>query len=90
MTSKGMQSRLHDVVVFRQCFAKSFSCYIWLLCCHAATMSSLHDLEMFSKDVFFYMLYSIHPCPWLKLWLAVDCCYHAPNLLNNVAVSLLT
>ena len=45
---------------------------------------------MFTKDVLLYMSFSIHPCPWLHLWLAVDCCYHAPNLLNNVVVSLLT
>ena len=51
---------------------------------------SMHNLEMFTKDVLFYMLYSIHPCPRLKLWLVVDCCYHAPKLLNNIVVSLLT
>ena len=36
------------------------------------------------------MLCSIHACPWLHLWVAVDCRNLAPNLLNNVAASLLT
>ena len=36
------------------------------------------------------MLYSIHQCPCLKLWIVVDCHIRAPKLLNNVVVRLLT
>ena len=61
-----------------------------MLCKPAATSHSMHNLEMFTKDVLLYMSCSIYPCPWLHLYIAVDCCYHAPKLLNNVAVSLLT
>ena len=61
-----------------------------MLCKPAATSHSMHTLEMFTTDVLFYMLWYIHPCPWLHLWPAVACCYHAPNLLDNVVVSLLT
>ena len=61
-----------------------------MLCKPAATSHSMHSLEMFTKDVLFYMSCSIHPCPWLHLLPDVACCYHAPNLLNNVDVSLLT
>ena len=65
-------------------------CYFVMLCKPAATNHSMHNLEMFTKGVLFYMLCSIHPCPWLQLWLAVDCCNLAPKLLYNVAVNLLT
>ena len=53
-------------------------------------MSSMHNLDLVTKDVLLYMLCSIHPCPCFHLWVAVDCCNLALNLLNNVAVSLLT
>ena len=53
-------------------------------------MSSMHNLEIFPKDVLLLMLCYIHPCLGLHLQPAVACCYHALNLLNNVAVSLLT
>ena len=59
-------------------------------CKPAVSMSSLHNLERFTKDVLLYMLFSIHPCPWLHLWPAVAYCNLAPKLLYNVAVSLLT
>ena len=65
-------------------------CYFVMLCKPAATNHSMHNLEMFTKCVLFYMSCSIHPCPWLHLWLAVACSYLAPKLLDNVAVSLLT
>ena len=65
-------------------------CYFVMLCEPVATSHSMHNLEMYTKDILFYMSYSIHPCPWLQLWPAVDCCDLAPNLLNNVVVSLLT
>ena len=45
----------------------------------------MHNLEIFTEESC-----SIHSCPWLHLYPAVACCYHALNLLNNVAVSLLT
>ena len=61
-----------------------------MLCKPAATSHSMHNLEMFTKGVLFYMSCSIYPCPWLHLCLAVDCCFLAAKLLNNVAVSLLT
>ena len=61
-----------------------------MLCKPAGTSHSMHNLEMFTKDDFLYMSCSIHPCPWLHLWPAVGCCNLAPNLLNNVVVSLLT
>ena len=60
-----------------------------MLCKPAATSHSMHNLEMFSKDVLFYMLCSIHPFPWFHLQLPVVCCNLAPKLLNNVAVSRL-
>ena len=56
----------------------------------AATSHSMHNLEMFTKDVLLYMSCYIHSCPWLYFWPAVTCCYLAPNLLNNVDVCLLT
>ena len=61
-----------------------------MLCKPAATSHSMHNLEMFTKGVLFYMSCSIHTCPWLHLSLAVAYCNLAPKLLNNVAVSLLT
>ena len=56
----------------------------------AATSRSMHNLEIFTKNVLLYMLCAIHPCPCLHFYPAVDCCYYAPKLLNNVAVSVLT
>ena len=50
----------------------------------------MHNMEMFTKDVLLYMSCSINSCLWLHLQPPVTCCYPAPNLLNNVAVSLLT
>ena len=50
----------------------------------------MHNPEMFTKDVLIHMLCSIHSCPWLHLYPDVTCCNLAPELLNNVAVSLLT
>ena len=47
-------------------------------------------MEILSWHVLFSILWSIHLCHWLQLWIAVACCYHAPNLLNNVSVSLFT
>ena len=41
--------------------------YIMVLCKPAATSHSMHNLEMFTKDVLLYMLCSIHTCPWLQL-----------------------
>ena len=64
-------------------------CYIMMLCKPAATSHSMHNLEMFTKDVLFYMSCSIHACPWLHLYPVVTCCNLALNLLNNVAVSLI-
>ena len=61
-----------------------------MLCKPAATSHSMHNLEMFTKGVLFYMSCSIYPCPWLHLYLAVACCNLAPKSLNNVVVSLLT
>ena len=48
-------------------------------------MSSMHNLEMFTKDVFLYMLCSIHPCPWLQLWSSLACLFRALLLLKNVS-----
>ena len=45
---------------------------------------------MFTKVVLLHMLCSIHTSPWLYLYPAVDSFNLALNLLNNVAVSLLT
>ena len=65
-------------------------CYFVMLCKPASTNHSMHNLEMFTKYVLFYMSCSIHPCPWLHLYPAIACCILAPNFLNNVDVSLLT
>ena len=65
-------------------------CYFVMLYKHVATNHSMHNLEIFTKVVLLHMSCSIHPCPWLHLLPDVACCYHAPNLLNNVDVSLLT
>ena len=65
-------------------------CYFVMLCKPAATSHSMHNLEVLTKGVLFYMLCSIHSCPWLQLYPAVTCSYLAPKLLNNVVVSLLT
>ena len=48
-----MQSSLHDVADFCDLVisAKSKSDIFLLLCCHAATMSSMHNLEMLTKGV---------------------------------------
>ena len=61
-----------------------------MLCKPAATSHSMLNLEMFTKDVLFYMSCFIYPCPWLHLYPALACCNLAPKLLNNVVVSLLT
>ena len=50
----------------------------------------MHNLEMFTKDVLLYVLWSNHPFPVLHLYTNLACCNLALNLLNNVAVSLLT
>ena len=65
-------------------------CYFVMLCKPAATSHSMHNLEMFTKGLLFYISCSIYSCPWLQLWPAVTCCKLASKLLNNVAVSLLT
>ena len=65
-------------------------CYFVMLCKPAATSHSMHNLEMFTKDVLLYMSCSIHTCPWVHLYPALACCDLALKLLNNVAVSLLT
>ena len=65
-------------------------CYFVMLYKHVATSHSMHNLEMFTKDVLLYMSYSIHPCPWLHLCPSVAVCNLSLKLLNNVAVSLLT
>ena len=85
VSASSLWSRELVVTVLLDCF-----CYIMMLGKPAATSHSMHNLEMFTKDVLFYMSCSIHPCPWLHLQPAVACCNHAPKLLNNVFVSLLT
>ena len=50
-----------------------------------ATSYSMHNLEMFAKDVLFYMLWYIHPCPWLQLWSSLACHFRALLLLQNVS-----
>ena len=80
-----MLSRVLAVAVLLGLF-----CYIVLLCKHVATSNSMHNLEMFTKDVLLYMSFYIHPCPWLHLYPAVACCNFAQKLINNVAVSLLS
>ena len=65
-------------------------CYIMMLCKPASTSHSVHNLEMFTKDVLLYLSCSIHSCTWLHLYPAVACRNIALKLLNNVAVSLLT
>ena len=85
VSASSLLSRVLAVAVFLDCF-----CYIMMLCKPAATSHSIHNLEMFTKDDLLYMSLSIHSSPWLHLYPAVTCCYLAPNLLNNVAVSLLT
>ena len=42
-------------------------CYFVMLCKPAATSHSMHNLEMLTKHVLFYMSCSIHSCPWLHL-----------------------
>ena len=41
--------------------------YFVMLCKPAATSHSMHNLEMFTKGVLFYMSLSIHPFSWLHL-----------------------
>ena len=65
-------------------------CYFVMLYKHVATSHSMHNMEMFTKYVLFYMPCSIYSCPWLQLYLVVACSYLASKLLDNVAVSLLT
>ena len=62
VTSTSMQSSLHYVADFCDLVISAKSeCYILLPCKPAVIMSSMHNLEMFTKDVLWYMLYSIHP-----------------------------
>ena len=82
VTRTSMQSSLHDVADFCDShFCQVCSCNIVMPCKPAAIMSSMHNLEMFTKDVLLYMLFSIHPCPCFHLWHAVPCCYLALRLL---------
>ena len=60
-------------------------CYFVMLCKPAATSHSMHNLEMFTKGVLFYMLCYIHPCPWLQLWSSLACLFLALLLLQNVS-----
>ena len=76
--------------VFAVTILLDYFCYIMMLCKPAATSHSMHNLEMFIKDVLLHISCYIHPCPWLNLSPDVACCYLALKLLNNVAVSLLT
>ena len=39
-------------------------CYLMMLCKPAATSHSIHNLDMFTKDVLLHMSCSIHPCSW--------------------------
>ena len=54
------------------------------------TIKSMHILEMSSKHVLNFMLYSINPFPGLQLGPTLACYYNALELLNNNSVSLLT
>ena len=92
VTSTSMQNSLRDVAVFEDLgFCQViFPAVILMPCKHDATVISMLVLRYFSKDVLNIWLCSIHPCPWLHLYLAIDCSYLAPKLLNNVAVSMLT
>ena len=85
VTSTSMQTRHRDVTDFSPC-----SAVILMPCKLDATERSMHILRYFSKGVLDIWLLSIHSCPWLQLWLAVDCCNIALKLLYNVVVSLLT
>ena len=73
-----------------QGFAKSFPVVILIPCKLDTIERSMHILRYFSKGVLDIWFSSIHSCPWLHLYPVVACCYLAPKLLNNVAVSLLT
>ena len=42
-------------------------CYIMMLCKHASTSHSMHNMEMFTNDVLLFMSCSIDSCPWLHL-----------------------
>ena len=41
--------------------------YLVMLCKSSTTSHSMHNMEMFTKDVLLYMVCFIHTCPWLHL-----------------------
>ena len=56
-----------------------------MLCKSVATNHSMHNLEMFTKGVLFYMSCYIHSCPCLQLWSSLACHFRALLLLQNVS-----
>ena len=80
VTSTSMQTRFRDNAVFSPC-----SAVILMPCTHVATERSMHNLRYLSKDVLNIWLFSIHPCPWLKLWSSLACHFRALLLLQNVS-----
>ena len=91
VTSTSMQSRPHDVAIFRHLvFLPSLSCYIMLLCFLVASSRYMHILMNFIKSVLKIWLCSIHSCLYLLLWSSLACNSHGLLLLNIVVGRLLT
>ena len=80
VTSTGMQTRLHDIVVF-----SPYSAVILMPCKLDATERSMHILRYFSKDVLNMWLLSIHSCLLLQLWSSLACHFRTLLLLQNVS-----
>ena len=80
VTRTSMETRLHDVAVFRDL---GFCCHFLLLffmpCKLEATVISMLILRYFSKDVLNIWLCSIHLCPCLQLCSSIA--YHFLALL---------
>ena len=91
VTSTSMQSSLRDVAVFRDLgFCCHFPAVILMPCNLDATVRSMLILRCFSKDVLNMWLFSIHSCPWVQLWSALECLLLALLLLSNVPGGLVT
>ena len=59
VSASSLLSRILAVSALLVCF-----CHVMMLCKPAATSHSVHNLEMFTKDVLLYMSCSIHPFPF--------------------------
>ena len=91
VNSTSMQTRLRNVVVFRDMILLSlFPAVILMPCKLYATLRSMLILRYFTKVVLNMVLCSIYSCLWLKLGSDLACHFLALLLLNNVPGRLLT